>query len=190
MSESAVPSLKRLRTERNLSQPQLAEALGVNRRTIIRWEQGDGEPSARELLQLAMFFHVSIDQLVSDLVELAPPIKVAALSGKDLDYWVARACGLEAHMTEEGAVFYEPGVGQRPVPAYSTDWAHGGPLIDEADIQWQPISSGRRFDGMLLPEGGWLARCSDEPIAMLGRTKLISAMRAYVSRKFGAHIIT
>lgn len=175
--------------ERLLSQPQLATALGVSARTVLRWEQGEGEPVARELLRMAQFFHVGIDQLVSDLVEQGPPIKVATLAEKDLDYWVARSCGLDAQMTEEGAVFYEPGVGQRPVPAYSSDWAHAGPIIEKAGIQWQPISAGSMFDGVKMASDGWLARCSEEPHALPGATQLVAAMRAYVASKFGPHIL-
>jgi transcriptional regulator with XRE-family HTH domain len=40
-----VNHLRRLRLERGLSQQALAELLGVDRRTVVRWEMGQSEPS-------------------------------------------------------------------------------------------------------------------------------------------------
>ena len=190
MAESTIPNLKILRTERLLTQDAVADAVGVSKRTIIRWENGEGEPVARELLRLAQFYGVSIDQLVGELVSHSNPIKVASLQGRELDYWVARSLGLSAQMLDGDAVVYEAGIGQSPVLPYSTDWAAGGPIIERSDVQFQQISAERRFDGVRLLADGWLARCSEDPHSVYGPTQLVAGMRAHLAFKYGTQIIT
>lgn len=56
--------IKELRTENNLYQKQLAQAIGTTETTVIRWENGQSEPSAYFIVQLAKFFHVSTDFLL------------------------------------------------------------------------------------------------------------------------------
>lgn len=51
--------IKDLRNEAGLTQEQLAERLGVQRMTVIRWERGDNPPSEEKLLLLAQLFKVS-----------------------------------------------------------------------------------------------------------------------------------
>ncbi|MDL9996970.1 DUF2591 family protein [Variovorax sp. J22P240] len=184
MSESKVPNLKKLRSERLLTQVQIAEALGTHARTIARWETGDGEPGASELLKLARFFDVGIDQLISDLLPAsdALSVRVSKLVGPELDYWVARSEGLSAQLTEDGPVFYVAGHGQSPIPSYSSEWLHGGPIIAREQIHLLPIVAGTRFDGKKLDKDGWLARCSEHPYTEFGDTPLIAAMRAHVAR--------
>lgn len=53
-----------LRKSRNLSQSSLAHELGVTERTIRRYEKGDFEPSMSELIALADYFGVTLDELV------------------------------------------------------------------------------------------------------------------------------
>lgn len=56
--------LKSLRIENNVTQPQLATAIGVSNGLISLWENGLREPTMSNLIVLAQFFHVSIDYLV------------------------------------------------------------------------------------------------------------------------------
>lgn len=56
--------LKDLRAEHNLTQQQLAQAIGTNAKTITRWENGQSEPSAFCIVKLARFFHVSTDYIL------------------------------------------------------------------------------------------------------------------------------
>ena len=48
------------RKEKNLSQEQLGEILGVTNKTISRWETGKYLPPADMLLAMSNFFNVSI----------------------------------------------------------------------------------------------------------------------------------
>lgn len=55
--------LKELREERNISQPMLAQALGVSRAIVSFWENGLREPTLSNLVAIADFFDESIDYL-------------------------------------------------------------------------------------------------------------------------------
>lgn len=56
-------NIKTLRTEKNITQEQLAEAVGVSRQTIVAIEKGNYTPSLMLGMQLARFFKISVEQL-------------------------------------------------------------------------------------------------------------------------------
>lgn len=56
--------LKELREELNLSQNDIAMAIKTSQRNIGRWENGENEPSASFVIQLANFFECSTDYLL------------------------------------------------------------------------------------------------------------------------------
>lgn len=56
--------IKELRTERDLSQQKLAEAIGVSQKAVDYWERGINEPKASYIVRLADFFEVSCDYLL------------------------------------------------------------------------------------------------------------------------------
>lgn len=53
-----------LRTERNLSQGDLADALDVSRQSISKWENNNSVPDLDKLVKLSALFEVSLDELV------------------------------------------------------------------------------------------------------------------------------
>ena len=57
--------LVQLRKSRNMTQDELAEALYVSRAAVSKWESGRGLPSIDSLKDIAKFFSVSIDELLS-----------------------------------------------------------------------------------------------------------------------------
>lgn len=58
---------------------------------------------------------------------LPPGMKVSDLAGSQLDFWVAKAEGVEASVD----------IHLKFMP--STDWAQGGPIIDREGIQIAPM---------------------------------------------------
>ena len=56
--------LKELRHERGLNQSELAKQLGVSNGIISLWENNLREPGMYSLVQIAIFFDVSLDFLV------------------------------------------------------------------------------------------------------------------------------
>ena len=57
-------SLKLMRAERGLTQKDLADKLNISLKTISHWETGYTEPSLAQLVMLADFYSVSLDELV------------------------------------------------------------------------------------------------------------------------------
>lgn len=55
-----------LRTERSLSQGDLAEKLDVSRQSVSKWETGQSVPELDKLIKLADLFEVSVDALVRE----------------------------------------------------------------------------------------------------------------------------
>ena len=65
--------LKVLRAERDLSQAQLADLIGVARQTIIALESGKYAPSLPLAFKLAKIFHQPIEQIFQpDETDIAP----------------------------------------------------------------------------------------------------------------------
>lgn len=61
-------NIKKHRKDRNLSQEQLAEAMGVSTAAVSKWETGIAVPELTALTDLADYFEVSIDALVGHIV--------------------------------------------------------------------------------------------------------------------------
>ena len=56
--------LKELRTEKGLSQRELAKAVGLTQGAITHWENGVRSPSGEALILLAKYFGVTSDYLL------------------------------------------------------------------------------------------------------------------------------
>lgn len=65
--------LQKLRKEKGMTQEALAKRLYVSRTAISKWESGRGVPSIDSLKQIAQFFSVTLDELLSrdELLQLA-----------------------------------------------------------------------------------------------------------------------
>ena len=57
-------SLKEHRTQRHMTQEFVAEALGVSRQTVSKWENGSADPSTTNLLALAKLYGVTAEDLL------------------------------------------------------------------------------------------------------------------------------
>ena len=58
--------IHQLRTRKNLSQENLAEALSVSRQTIAKWETGKAYPEIEKLILIGNYFGLSLDALIKD----------------------------------------------------------------------------------------------------------------------------
>lgn len=61
--------LQTLRKGKGLSQEALAEAVGVSRQAVSKWESGQAYPEIDKLVSISNLFSVSIDSLVKDEAE-------------------------------------------------------------------------------------------------------------------------
>jgi len=57
--------LKELRKEKEITQEQFAEILGVSGRTVSRWETGNNMPDISLLVNIAEYFDVSIPEIIN-----------------------------------------------------------------------------------------------------------------------------
>ena len=62
----------KLRTEKNLSQGDLAEILEVSRQSISKWENGGATPDLDKIIKLSEVFGITIDELVKNEEVSAP----------------------------------------------------------------------------------------------------------------------
>ena len=95
-------------------------------------------------------------------------MKTAELTGPALDWAVAKAWQpvySDKHLLEHAKDFHP-----------STDWTHGGPIIERERIEL-------RGDG----DEGWIADDNLNP-SQWGPTPLIAAMRCYVASKLGDEV--
>lgn len=70
---SIAKRMKRIRTDRGLSQERLAEQLNVSRQTVSKWENGLAVPSGDNLNQLGKALGVSVDFLLNGERALSAP---------------------------------------------------------------------------------------------------------------------
>jgi len=58
-------SIYRLRTERNMSQGDLADALDVSRQSVSKWENNMAVPDLDKLVKMSELFGITLDELVT-----------------------------------------------------------------------------------------------------------------------------
>ena len=59
------------RKQKNMTQEQLAEQLGVARQTVSKWELGETLPDIENLKKMAILFNFSIDEVLGLVAEKA-----------------------------------------------------------------------------------------------------------------------
>lgn len=64
MNIEVAARLAALRKKHNLSQEQLAEALGITRQAVSKWERAESSPDMDNMMALSNLYGVTLDQLV------------------------------------------------------------------------------------------------------------------------------
>lgn len=64
-TEQVANCMQKYRTERKITQEELAEVLGVTRQTIIAIEKGNYAPSVLLALKIAKYFKTSVEDIFS-----------------------------------------------------------------------------------------------------------------------------
>lgn len=80
-------NIRNLRLARNLSQVDLAKALGVTKQSVSNWENNNILPSIDMLIRLAQFFSVSTDYMLG--LDQAKYIKISGLTDCQLAHITA-----------------------------------------------------------------------------------------------------
>ena len=69
MNESIKNQVFKLRSDKNLTQEELAGKMGVSRQTIIAIEKGNYTPSVLLALKIASYFKVSVEKVFKIVYE-------------------------------------------------------------------------------------------------------------------------
>lgn len=80
---SFAENLKKIRMDRDLSQGELAELVGVSRQAVSRWEKDEGYPEVEKFLLLSTRLNVSMDYLMFD-TEPAYDLDESLVDGKTI----------------------------------------------------------------------------------------------------------
>lgn len=64
-------NLKAYRKETGMAQEQAAEALGVSRQALAKWERGDTLPDLENVIKLADIYGVTVDYLVRNITGIS-----------------------------------------------------------------------------------------------------------------------
>ena len=102
-SETFSRNLRRLRQEKNLTQEQLANMLGVSTQSISRWECGNTLPDVMLLPEIAQLYGVTIDDLYRKEITGYPSyaqrlLAVYEASGRAEDFLAAEESNTRRHI--------------------------------------------------------------------------------------------
>lgn len=61
-----VKNLKELRTQKHISQQQLANIIGISQQSVNKYENHSVEPDINTLIKIAAYFNTSVDYLIGN----------------------------------------------------------------------------------------------------------------------------
>ena len=73
-------NIYRFRTEKNMSQGDLADALEVSRQSVSKWENNSAVPELEKLMRMAQIFETTLDELVTGKKITSPAPVPSAVS--------------------------------------------------------------------------------------------------------------
>lgn len=114
-------------------------------------------------------------------------MKTSELTGALLDYWVAKAEGLDPCIANDTGGIGRCIIGYFEKFGPSTEWALGGPIIEREKIGTIPWGFEGLWLGSMPGDVDYYVGISYED-GQMGETPLIAAMRAYVASKFGEEV--
>ena len=100
--------LQELRKQKHLTQEELAECIHVSRAAISKWESGRGYPSIDSLKEIAKFYSITIDELLSSN-------EILTIAEEDRKQRKKYLCGLVYGLLDcsVAAYFFMPFFGQQ-----------------------------------------------------------------------------
>lgn len=135
-----------LRTERGLTQGELASKINVSRQTVYKWEGGAAAPSAENLVALSRLYGIPADELLSD--ELSLEEKTAAAVAVEERPEAAIPCRKYSLLNIAGAAVLAACLLLMTVAAVITicsaifkepERLKGPIVINQDDLQWEDI---------------------------------------------------
>ena len=123
-------TIKQLREQRNLTQAELAESIGVSSKTVSKWETAKGLPDISLLQPLAQALNISVIELMNGEHITNKNISANMLRSK---FYVCPVCGNVIHSTGS-SVMSCCGITLPALEAEEADADHGiqiAPVEDE-----------------------------------------------------------
>ena len=168
---SLAENIYRFRTEQNMSQLDLADALEVSRQSVSKWENSEAIPDVDKLLELSSLFSCTLDALLKD--DMAP----------QADYYSPVSIVTVPAFTLGRYVIISPQP-ENDVQAYLDRWAKNSGLYEfeshPRQIGWDfpfvSMEQQNRFGlrgyvaGWILPDG-FEPRCSGVEIYKQGEAQ-------------------
>ena len=83
-------NIYRLRTKKNMSQGDLADAMEISRQSVSKWENNSATPDLEKLIKMSELFEVTLDELVGrtapskETTPIPPSESTPALTSADL----------------------------------------------------------------------------------------------------------
>ena len=114
-------TIRQLRENRNLTQAELAEKIGVSSKTVSKWETGKGLPDISLLQPLAEALGISVIELMNGERITNKNVSANMLRGK---FYVCPVCGNVIHSLGD-AVVSCCGITLPPLEAEDADEEHG-----------------------------------------------------------------
>ncbi len=114
--------LKKLRTERSLSQQALADAIFISRSAVAKWENGLGMPSQDSLQALANYFGISPNYFTTE-----EPEKIIVQKNQTIRHmlWGLELAAVAAVLAIIVAALILPALHRRPLFGFSSQSAAG-----------------------------------------------------------------
>ncbi len=118
--------LIKLRKGQGFTQSTFAEAVGVSRQSVYKWETGQSYPDVEKLLKIARMFGVTVDELIDDSLpcrytdkaekkaEVAAPAEVAPVAEEAV---AEEAVAVEPAAAEEKPEEKEPASAEDKKPS-------------------------------------------------------------------------
>lgn len=134
-----------LRTQKNISQTALADALGVSRQAVAKWEMGHAQPDIDKIIALSDYFQISIDRLVrregdcglgvrqtgicvgEDIIDFLLRAKKATYAANGAHAKPCRPGSHDLHYTEEDFAYIDTYLGGAMFGGEEAVWQQGQP---------------------------------------------------------------
>ena len=139
------------RRERDLTQEELANILGVSKAAVSKWENEESCPDVTMLPQIARLFHITIDELFGYTLESKPLVTVNeyhfgfsldTVDKQILNYGIAKECGVhKVGDTWEVRVHFVSN--EENIPYILQKYVKPGVLIDGYSVR---LADGRAID--------------------------------------------
>ena len=129
------PAIKRLREQRNLTQAELAQRIGVSSKTVSKWETAKGLPDITLLEPLAQALGVSVIELMNGQQIINGNVSANLMRCK---FYVCPVCGNVIHSTGNTLVSC-CGITLPPLEAEEPDEDHAVTIENVEDEQFVTV---------------------------------------------------